>query len=327
MMNVRSRSGMTLTEVLLAMAIFLVGSVSLVGLFVTASALHADAMNRRRAAFIADELLAEVRALPFRDVFAKTNLAAAVAPADAAITVDAVRPDATYQGALFSSFPANYLLNPSTDPNNPIANNRDAVGGPLLLEGSGADAREWAWYTSAAGNTFTLYTPRGLWGTASGTHLAPARVLQPRSWRFVLETPLTNNAATLTVRGDPTVPNPATPPSGYIVVDEEWMPYTNCATGAGGTGTFNVRTNAAGVPQRGWGGTGPQAGLGVAHLAGTPVTVAREHPFYPGFYYTVQFYPADATGASAQVIITVGYGNDNLFRAHAFHTIYTPTSY
>jgi hypothetical protein len=118
------------------------------------------------------------------------------------------------------------------------------------------------------------------------------------------------------VWGDPTSA-PAAPVSGYIVIDEEWMPYAS--RDANG---FTVALDNNGVPYRGWGGT-----KAAAHSFGTPVTVAREHPFYPGFYYTVQFYPTDATGSSAQVIITVGYGNPNFFHVHTFHTIYTPTSY
>ena len=62
------RSGLTLTEVLLAMGLFLVGSVSVIGLFVTGSVLHADACNRRTASFIANDLLAEVQGRRFREV-------------------------------------------------------------------------------------------------------------------------------------------------------------------------------------------------------------------------------------------------------------------
>jgi len=318
---------MTLMEVLLAMAIFLIGSVSLVGLFVTASALHADAMNRRRASFIADELLAQVRTLRFREVFAKTRIAA---PGDAGPTVsaDAVTPDVLNQGADFNTYPIHYLLDPTTG----LAGRG---WGPILLEGQGGVnpvPREWAWCNllNPAGPSFTL-VDRGLWGTASNPHPLRSRILQPRSWRYVLDLPnqpgpvpgaLTANAGVIPVRGDPTVA-PAAPTSGYIVIDEEWMPYASRA--AAGFTVADLNNN--GVPDRGWGGTGPRTELGVVHLAGTPVTVAREHPFYPGFYYTVQFYPADATGASAQVIITVGYGNPSFFRVHTFHTIYTPTSY
>jgi prepilin-type N-terminal cleavage/methylation domain-containing protein len=335
MTTTKRRSGMTLMEVLLAMAIFLIGSVSLVGLFVTASALHADAMNRRRAAFIADELLAEVRSLRFREVFAKTTLSGTVNVADTTIPVLAVYANnltPANQGSDFDFYPVHYLLNAATTP-------VPRLSGPILIEGEGGAPgvpREWAWYDGIwpATNTFNPVA-RGLWGTGpvtlahwpTGSSPPPApRVLQPRSWRFVLNAPLANNASTVQVKGDPTVA-PAAPPTGYIVIDEEWMPYASCTPTAPGEGRFNVAQNTNGVYERGWGGTGPSTGVGVTHLAGTPVTVAREHPFYPGFYYTVQFYPADATGASSQVIISVGYGNANLFRVHTFHTIYTPTSY
>jgi hypothetical protein len=309
---------MTLMEVLLAMAIFLIGSVSLVGLFVTASALHADAMNRRRASFIADELLAEVRSLRFREVFAKTRIAVG-GDAGARITVDAVYPDVLNQGADFATYPVHYLFNAATS-----AGTR--TSGPILLEGQGGATpvpREWAWYDgwNIASRYFDPVT-RGLWGTAATTHADTSRILQPRSWRYVLGPPgpgagtINATVGTIPVWGDPTSA-PAAPVSGYIVIDEEWMPYAS--RDANG---FTVALDNNGVPYRGWGGT-----KAAAHSFGTPVTVAREHPFYPGFYYTVQFYPTDATGSSAQVIITVGYGNPNFFHVHTFHTIYTPTSY
>jgi len=318
MINIRSRSGMTLLEVLLAMTIFLIGSVSLMGLFVTASALHADAMNRRRASFIAEELLAEVRALHFREVFAKTNVdGPSGGDAGGTVTVFATGPTEFRQGALFSTFPAHYLLNPITDPNAAVQI-ADRTSGPILLEGGGAVEREWAWASySTVGTTFNIAAgDRPLWGTNTGPpfHADGARVLQPRSWRFVLDQDLAVNDTTVAVRNDTTAPQP--PASGYIVVDEEWMPYASFASGD--PGSFTV----ADVSRRGWGGT-----RAAAHLAGTPVTVAREHPFYPGFYYTVQFYPTDAMASSAQVIVTVGYGNQNYFRVHTFHSIYSPTGY
>ncbi len=63
---------MTLLEVLLTLAIFLVGSVGIIGLFVAASVLHKDAVDRRTAAYIGETLLAHVQAQPMREVFAKT---------------------------------------------------------------------------------------------------------------------------------------------------------------------------------------------------------------------------------------------------------------
>ena len=65
---------MTLLEVLLTLAIFLVGSVGIIGLFVAASVLHNDAVGRRTASYIAETLLANVQAKPMHEVFAKTTL-------------------------------------------------------------------------------------------------------------------------------------------------------------------------------------------------------------------------------------------------------------
>ncbi len=53
----------------------------------------------------------------------------------------------------------------------------------------------------------------------------------------------------------------------------------------------------------------------------------QPYPGYPGFYYTVQFYPVNATGAEAHVIVTVGYGTDRRFRVQEFEGVYTPQSY
>jgi len=76
-----------------------------------------------------------------------------------------------------------------------------------------------------------------------------------------------------------------------------------------------------GIPDvRGWADTGA-----IAHPPGTPVTVAREHPYYPGFYYTLQFYPTDATGQEAHVVISVGYGTPERFRVHTFRSIFAPS--
>ncbi len=65
---------MTLLEVLLTLAIFLVGSVGIIGLFVAASVLHKDAVDRRTAAYIGETLLAHVQAQPMHEVFAKTTI-------------------------------------------------------------------------------------------------------------------------------------------------------------------------------------------------------------------------------------------------------------
>ena len=66
-----SRAGMTLTEVMLALAVFLIGSVSIVGLFVSASVLHAEGANRRTASFIAEELRSAALSSITRDCSAR----------------------------------------------------------------------------------------------------------------------------------------------------------------------------------------------------------------------------------------------------------------
>ena len=76
------------------------------------------------------------------------------------------------------------------------------------------------------------------------------------------------------------------------------------------------------LDDRGWGLTEV-----VYHRAGTPVTVAREHPYYPGYYYSVQFYPVSSNGAESQVVISVGYGNQQHFRVHTLRTVYSPTTF
>jgi len=52
--------------------------------------------------------------------------------------------------------------------------------------------------------------------------------------------------------------------------------------------------------------------------------VAREHPFYPGFYYTVQFYPVNAGGSEARLIISVAYKTGKMFRTWFFRGAYAP---
>ena len=73
-MGLRGRRGMTLLEVLLTLAIFLVGSVGIIGLFTAASVLHKDAVDRRTAAYIAETVLAHVQAQAMHEVFAKTTI-------------------------------------------------------------------------------------------------------------------------------------------------------------------------------------------------------------------------------------------------------------
>jgi Tfp pilus assembly protein PilV len=319
MVRMRSgdRSGLTLMEVMLAMAIFLIGSVSIIGLFVAASVLHADAVNRRTASFIAEELLAEVNAKPFCEVFAKTALGADCAAAGN-IQGQAVTADVDHQAANFDRWPL------------PEDQTVTRLQGPILIEGeTGAPGvpSEWAWYTNLnnANPIFPLAVGnRGLFGTPASAHSAGQRILQPRTWYYVLSQGLVGLPGALVpppgpvaVYGDVAQPSTNPPPGGaFLVVDEEWMEYDSL-----GAGQFNLRV-LDGKVRRGVGDTAI-----VAHKAGTPVTVAREHPRYPGFYYTVQFYPVNATGAESEVIVSVAYGKDARFRVHLFPSIYNPAKF
>jgi hypothetical protein len=306
-------------EVLLSMAIFLIGSVSIVGLFVTASVLHAKAVDRRTASFIADGLLAEVKSMRFRDAFARTTLAADVAPTDATIYVDAVsadRPateylaDLDYEAANFDFYPA------------PDYSNR--LSGPILV------GSELLWYGAlnldyGADSDSMGCTP------AASAHDTGDYVLGPRTWHYVLETAMLAPdplpaTATVDVVGDPTSEPPdlldaaydGVPSEGYLVIDEEWMRYDGIAAG-----TFTLADgNDDGHVDRGWGGSEV-----TTHTVGTPVTVAREHPYYPGFYYAIQFYPVNATGRQAHVVISVGYRTGQLFTARSFRTVFVPSTF
>ena len=348
------RAGMTLLEVLAGMAIFMVGSVSIVGLFVTASVLHAEAGHRRTTSFIMQDLLAQVRAMPMREVYATTMLAQNCGVADVTSDVLAGTPDLDYQAASFYMYPVHPLFDPRSD----------AAGGlllryrgPILIEGqtSGVPAAgsEWTWYSditfdiNADGeDRFDLQAvDRWLWRSgAPGEHTADTdgdgfrdrdlRVLSPRTWLHVQDdqllfwpplpppAPLRPDDTDIEVYGDPMLwPAGAEPlpPQGYLVIDEEWIRYTGWASlGAERCRFFwNVSDD-----DRGWGGTEM-----VTHEPGTPVTVAREHPYYPGYYYTVQFYPVNATGAESHVVISVGYGNPQAFRVHTVRTIYSPQTF
>lgn len=303
------RSGLTLLEVMIAMGIFLIGSVGIIALFVTASVLHADASNRRKASFIANELLAEVRSMHFREVFAKTKV---VNDTGTDIEAYAVQADLDYQGAAFDRYPLSELFFP-------LQTRQDAsrTVGPILIED------EWIWCSvSPLTNSFIGCTALDGAPRAGGPHAADERILQPRTWFYVLNFSLDAVVGAVFVAGDPDgVPGHSdptlsgAPQRGYIVIDQEWMPYDS--RGPSGFGVADLDND--GNPDRGWGLTRP-----VVHRAGTPVTVAREHDYYAGFYYTVQFYPLNATGLEAHVIVTIGYGTEKRFRVHTFRSIYTP---
>ena len=305
-----SRAGITLTEVLLGLAVFMTGSVSIIGLFVTASVLHAEGANRRTASFIAEELLAEAQSTRFSEVFAKTQLSADVTAGAGSVGVYATQASDEYPAAAFDLHPVKEVFFPLRKDQDP-----DRDQGPLLI------GIEWIWGDQGAGSFAGC--DRGLWRTSGVAHFQDDPVLAPRTWFFVLDDdPLAAAAATVTVHGDPTArpadptgTNDGAPLSGYIVIDEEWMGYESRDVNGFTIGDLDND----GALDRGIGGT--QA---VEHAPGTPVTVAREHLFYPGFYYVVQFYPVNAGGSEARLLISVGYKTGNMFRTWFFRGAYAP---
>jgi len=313
------RSGLTLLEVMMALGIFVVGAVGIVALFVTASVLHVDANNRRRASFIAGDLLAQTRAMRFRDVFARTQV---VNDTGTNIDADAVVADAIHETASFDLYPffdVFFPLQAGQDPGR--------AEGPILIQGEdGGPAREWAWYTLIPPDPDTFFIPgadRGLWGTVAAAppneHSPGRAILQPRTWFYVLDGPgvlPADGVIPATYPVDLVGANDGAPLEGFIVIEEEWMPYES----RDAFSFLVADLDNDGTLDRGWADTGA-----VAHAAGTPVTVAREHPYYPGFYYTLQFYPTDATGQEAHVVISVGYGTDRRFRVYTFRSIFAPS--
>jgi len=324
------RSGLTLVEVLLSLTVFLIGAVSIVSLFLAASVLHAEAANRRTASFIAEQLLSEVKGLRFREVFARSALSADLADTATTVSAVAVSPDINNQGAMFDQYPLRDLFFPLR----PAQDFGDRAQGPILIEGNAAGpggvppaaAEEWVWYEDPIpplGNPLPN-CDRGLWGTLPENHPAGQYILQPRTWYYVVEDqdpgtpaldPLLPGATSVLVRGGPAnapqdATNPGAPPTGYTVIDDEWIGYEN-----------RDDDEFLGLT-RGIGGT-----RAVGHRPGTPVTVAREHPYYPGFYYAVQFYPVNATGVEAHVVVSVGYRTGRMFRTWTLRSIYTPTAF
>ncbi|NLW51339.1 MAG: hypothetical protein GXY85_10960 [Candidatus Brocadiaceae bacterium] len=302
------RSGMTLTEVLLGLAVFLTGSVSIVSLFVTAGVLHAEASNRRTAAFIAEELIAEAQDVRFSEVFAKTDLNQPTASAgDGSFDVQTTQAEMDYPSANFDLYPIRHNFFPLQ------AEQEDTrTEGPFLI---GSDL---IYYSRRLANRFA--TCDHVAGPG-GSYVQGDPILQPRTWFYVLDADIDHDDDTVLVNGNPQgLPDGSdagAPVPGYIVVDEEWMRYD-----ARSATSFTISdANNDGKFDRGVGGT-----AAVAHKAGTPVTVAREHPFYPGFYYTVQFYPTNARGTSARMIVSVAYATGNMFRAWTFQGAYTPRS-
>jgi hypothetical protein len=325
------RSGLTLTEVLLALGVFMVGSVGIIGLFVTASIMHAEAGNRRVASFVTNELLARVKNMRFRDVYARTTLATEWL--DPSATLDAVRVTAALnaQAANFNEYPLSDLFFP-------LRADQDLTRdeGPLLVGG------EWFWYTQLDLGAQDFIVTRDPWGNSIPTdvlpvgaapdgtddHPADSVILQPRTWYYVLNTDILADDVTIPVDGNP-ANNPSAglgglagaPPDGYIVVDEEWMHY-NLRNGT----EFTIDGDGPDddlLPD----GRGVALSTAVDHRAGTPVTVAREHESYPNFWYSVQFYPTQPNGAEAQVVVSVAYKTQTAMRAWTLRSIYTPKSF
>jgi hypothetical protein len=295
----------------------MVGSVSIIGLFVAGTAMHADAINRRTASFIADELLAEVRGMRFREAYAQTQLSASIDATDTYVGAFRTSATGTDEAASFNLYPL------------------PDVG---LTRGDGAImiGSELIW----CGALDTVGPAYGFGGCVRGTnsggtgenHFVPARILQPRSWYYMVadqgavdylpgpDDANYDTADSLLVHGTPNTnppysTNPGAPATGYIVVDQEWIQYTSRDADS-----FDWGENVDDF--RGAGATEP-----ARHQPGAPVAFAREHLRYPGFYYAVQFYPVNATGAEAKVLVSVGYGNEARFRVHFFHTVFTPTRY
>lgn len=349
------RRGLTVLEVLLALAIFLIGSVSIIGLFAAASVLHADAVGRRTAAFMAQELLAQVQTMRVRDVYAKSPFADDPLTDDdrtAELDVYSVDPDTLQQAANFVFYPVSATIAPVQAPP-VVAPPVPRTMGPILI------GNEWIWYpawqTGVEADVFGdaaigEVLRRDLWGVtvppSDHDDEGEITVLQPRTWYYVVDdqdpgtadwdglrapTPTDPGVVMLDHNGEPGIyvaGNPVgdftVPQQGYLVIDEEWFRYDNRGYDGGREqGWFQLSdANSDGEPDRGWGGT-----EAVRHTCGTPVTIAREHLYYPGYYYTVQFYPANTTGLQAQVVVCVAHRVGNLFRAWTFRSLFTPTAF
>lgn len=301
---------------MVALAIFLVGSVGIIALFVTASVLHVDATNRRQASFIADGLLSDVRRMRFRDIFATTTLAADINGTTARIPAYRLSPDGMNWAASSDHYPVNEILR-TTPSGASVPASRNT--GAILIEG------EWIWYKGFAPSQQFVGCVRGLNLNGDGVpHEAGDRVLQARTWHYVLDTDLDQpqhspgpDVTSVTVIGNP-ISQPTSPQQGFIAIDGEWIRYTSRSWDRH-YGRFYWEDS---LEDRGFGLTAVGC-----HNCGTPVTVAREHPHCPGFYYTVQFYPPNAVGAESHVIVCIGYGTHRRFRVHTFRSIWAPVEF
>ncbi|MCK4282770.1 MAG: prepilin-type N-terminal cleavage/methylation domain-containing protein, partial [Candidatus Brocadiae bacterium] len=229
------RSGLTLLEVMIALAVFLVGSVGIIALFVAASVLHVDASNRRTASFIAHDLLAEVRGMRYRDVFATTTLRTDINKETANVPAERTSADAIHWAANFDRYPWNRTLH-TTSSGGSMPTSRN--NGIILID------NEWIWYRGfAAAPVQFVSCTRGVAGSVRAAHTAGARIFQPKTWYYVLDADLEEPPAnpppditSVSVLGNPnSLPMP--PEQGFIVLDNEWIKYTSCS-GNGNRGHF-----------------------------------------------------------------------------------------
>ncbi|HUT59587.1 MAG TPA: hypothetical protein VNA25_17190 [Phycisphaerae bacterium] len=199
----RARAGMTLVEVLMGMALFMVGMTGIIALFATATRLHYEGSARRTATWIAESTLAEVRMQPGANLYAKTELTDPVTASDTALPVVATVPDGDNPRAQFQRWP--WWTRDFTD---------SRRAGMLLVGG------EWMWSDALTSDSFDDLE-RGVWGSAQA-HAAGTRVVQVREWVLAYRDMPARDR--LEVYGDPTaLPIPA---QGYVEVERTWMQYS-----------------------------------------------------------------------------------------------------
>ena len=205
----RERAGMTLVEVLMALAIFMLGAVGIIGLFATATRLHYDAGQRRIASFVLDSTLAEVQKQPLAAYYAETKLIADATAGSSTLDVDSTFPyvdvvlDQDNPQAQFQRWP--WWTQDFTD---------SRRTGMLIVGG------EWIWSDGLSAHEFNTLT-RGLWGPPGG-HPAGSKVRQVREWVLAYRDMPTRFR--LECLGRPTdLPIPA---QGYLEVEGTWMEYS-----------------------------------------------------------------------------------------------------
>lgn len=288
------RGGLTLIEVMIALAIFMVGSISIMALFVAGAKMHADATSCRTASQILESLHAEVRAMPMTWMYAKTKLAQNIDRDVVTFQAEASGFEIDHIGAGFDQWPDSTLP-------------RDSG---LLYIG-----RETLWYGGLAPKFFTGCI-RGVAGPEppigpNMPHFIGDRVLQPRLASHALAVPMDKSDATALVLGAPN----NLPQSGYFAIDTEWFQYDGL--------NLTDPSPDNGIIARGIGQTEAQW-----HKAGAHVAFASEYPHHPGYYYTIQTYPINTVGTETFVIIAVGYERQGkIRRVHTIQTPYSPFKY